>query len=565
MNFKKSFKTQINSLLIFTTLALAASSCKKNNLDETTLDGPQTGMVQDSSSLPVDVKSEMLAATGVTSSSHYLVNSLPSGYVKDGSKDYTSYVQAAVTKYSNIVFPAFPILVNDNGINIGSNKVITFPSGSQLRLKSSSKANYSILRISNASNVILYNPVIVGDRYNHSGTSGEWGMGIGLYAASNVTIYSPKVTNCWGDGIYIGQLNSSNSKNIIIKDAYLSKNRRDGISIISVDGLLLDNIYAGYSDGTLPKTGINIETNNKDCVVRNVRINNPRTENNGAMGIMINLRTMLSGTSKSSEVTITNHYDTGSPRYALKVSTQSDSYPGKLSGYVNVINPSWQKTSLETGAPIWLGANHANYKINISSPEWMTTRGSMLSYIDTYNLLMQYRSGTNLKVTNDNIETTSTSTISTSTSTNSGSVVFAVNAGGSSFKASNGITYSSDKNYSSGNIYKVSTSISNTSDDVLYQSERYGSFSYNVPLGDGTYEITFRTSENYHKASAKRKFDVTAEGKEIVSNLDIYSVSGFARAYNIVKTVTVTDGILNLKFNRELDHAKIAAFHIIKK
>lgn len=184
---------------------------------------------------------------------------------------------------------------------------------------------------------------------------------------------------------------------------------------------------------------------------------------------------------------------------------------------------------------------------------------------------MKYRSGTNLKVTNENLTTststsTSTSTTtSTSTSTSTGSVVFAVNAGGSSFKASNGITYSADKNYSSGSTYKVSSSISNTSDDVLYQSERYGSFSYNIPLSDGTYEITFRTSENFHKASAKRKFDITAEGKEIVSNLDIFSVAGFATAYNIVKTVTVTDGTLNLKFNREIDQAKIAAFHIVKK
>lgn len=399
MNSKNGLKNKITTLLFFTSLALAASSCKKDNLDETTLDAPQIEVARDSS-LAINVKSEMLAATGVTTSSYYLVNSLPSGYVKDGSKDYTSYVQAAVSKYSNIVFPAFPIMVNDAGINIGSNKIITFLPGSEIRLKGSSKSTYAILRISSASNVTLYNPVIVGDRYKHIGTTGEWGMGIGIYGSSNVTIYSPKVSNCWGDGIYIGQVNSSvNCKNIVIKDGYLYKNRRDGISIISVDGLLLDNLYAGYTDGTLPKTGINIETNNKACIIRNVRINNPKTEKNGAMGIQMNLRTMLSSTSKASEVTITNHSDTGSPRYALKVSTQSDSYGGKLTGYVNVVNPSWRKTSIETGAPIWLGSNHSNYQINISSPEWMTTSGSILSWTSTYNLLMKYRSGTNLKVT----------------------------------------------------------------------------------------------------------------------------------------------------------------------
>ena len=73
------------------------------------------------------------------------------------------------------------------------------------------------------------------------------------------------------------------------------------------------------------------------------------------------------------------------------------------------------------------------------------------------------------------------------------------------------------------------------------------------------------TSENYQKASGRRKFDILAEGKEIVSNLDIFSVAGFAKAYDIVKTVSVTDGTLNLKFDREVDQAKIAAFHIVKK
>lgn len=449
---KNSFTNQITALLFFTAFALNFSSCKKDNLEETTLEDPQTEELIATDSVKSDTSSaespagtaatpaaaaaqpaatstqttaaaqqqsqpaasqtqtqpttnvnqtQAVASAGITSGSYYLVNSLPSGYVKDGSKDYTSYIQAAVSKYSNIVFPGFPLLVNDNGINIGSNKTITFQSGSEIRLKASSKGTYAILRISNASNVTLYNPVIVGDRNTHTGSGGEWGMGIGMYGAKNVKIYSPNVSNCWGDGIYVGQLNSSiNCKDIVIKDAYLKKNRRDGISIISVDGLLLDNIYAGYTDGTLPMTGINIETNNTACIVKNVRINNPRTENNGANGILINLRTMLGSTSQTSDVIITNHQDTGSPRYAFKLSAKESGYAGKLNGYVNIVNPTWKKTSLETGMPIWLGSDHPDFKINISSPEWTTTGGSVLSWANTYSLLMKYVSTAKLSVTN---------------------------------------------------------------------------------------------------------------------------------------------------------------------
>lgn len=571
MNTRISFKNQITALLLFTSLTFVASSCKKDNLDEASLEVAPAGQIS-ADAQGRNLTADMTAADGIISSSYYLVNSLPAGYVKDGSVDYTAYVQAAVANYSNIVFPGFPILVNDKGINVGSNKTITFEPGSELRLKASSNGTYAILRISNVSNVTLFNPVVIGDRDNHIGTEGEWGMGIGIYGSSNVSIYSPKVSNCWGDGIYIGQVNSIiNSKNIVIKDAYLKKNRRDGISIISVDGLLLDNLYAGYTDGTLPKTGINIETNNTACVVKNVRINNPRTENNGANGILINMRTMLGLTTQTADVTITNHFDTGSPRYALKVSTKEVDYAGKLMGFVNVVNPTWHKTSLETGAPIWLGSNHPDFKINISSPEWMTSAGTILSYTNTYNLLMKYASGSKLTVTNEEPTPVTTveapTTAAPATIPTLSSVVFAVNAGGSSFTASNGIIYSADKNFSSGSAYKVSTSTSilNTNDDALYQSERYGNFSYSIPVSNGTYEITFKTSENYHNATGKRKFDILAEGQEIVSNLDIFAAAGNAKAYDIVKTVSVTDGNLDLSFRKELDQAKVAAFHVIKK
>jgi hypothetical protein len=559
MNRKISFKSQIFALALFTSVALSTTSCKKDKLEETSLEASPTA------GLPNEVKTDIVSADGITSSSYYLVNSLPSGYVKDGSKDYTSYVQAAVTKYSNIVFPGFPILVNDEGINIGSNKTITFEKGSEIRLKGTSKGTYSVFRILSASNVNLYNPVVVGDRYSHIGTSGEWGMGIGIWGSSNVNIYNANITNCWGDGIYIGQAGGKiNSKDIVIKDAYLRKNRRDGISIIAVDGLLLDNLYAGYTDGTSPMSGINIEPNNTYAEVKNVRINNPRTENNGKNGIQIGLKNMLGSANKYVDITITNHFDTGSPRYAFKVACNPTDQSGKMYGLIDIVNPAWHKTSTETNLYLWLSSNQSNLKTSVSSPEIMTTSGSILSWTDTYNSVMKAARGGVVSVTNSTSSIVSPETAVTGSEANN--VVFAVNSGGTSFKAANGITYSADKSYSGGSLYKTSNAITNTSDDVLYQTERYGkTFSYAIPVTDGTYEITFKTSENYHKASGKRKFDILAENKEIAANLDIYAVAGFNKAYDIVKTVTVTDGTLNINFRTDLDQAKISAFHIVRK
>lgn len=564
MNGYTCFKNRIIALAVIVFLGVVFTKCKKDTL-ELPLGNPSED-IQSS-----NIHSGAVAADGITTSSYYLENSLPLGYVKDGSKDYTSYIQAAVTKYSNIVFPAFPLQVSDRGITIGSNKTITFQAGSKIVLKPTSNATYNILRIADATNIVLYNPVIEGDRNTHLATDGEAGVGIGIRGSSNVTIYNPNVSNCWGDGIYIGQTGGTvNCKNIVIKNAYLRKNRRDGISIIAVDGLLLDNIYAGYTDGTAPMSGINFEPNNSLCELKNIRINNPVTEYNGATGIQISLKNLVGSSDKNTDFKIVNHIDNKSPRYALKIMCNPvTGTVGKLSGLVDVINPTWNKAG--TDIPLYLSSSQLNFKTAVSSPEVMNLLGQVLSYPDTYTLLMKQGGRSPLTVTSENPLETTTSTTSTTTTTIATSttvsptVVFAVNAGGSSYTASNGITYAADKSYSKGSVYKTSNAIASTVDDVLYQSERYGNFSYAIPVVNGTYEVVFKASETYHKVSGKRQFDILAENSALVSNLDLYAVSGYSTAYDIVKTVTVADGTLNLDFNTDLDNAKICAFHVIKK
>jgi Ca2+-binding RTX toxin-like protein len=107
--------------------------------------------------------------------------------------------------------------------------------------------------------------------------------------------------------------------------------------------------------------------------------------------------------------------------------------------------------------------------------------------------------------------------------------------------------------YLSGNS-KVSTTasvIGNTQADGLYQTQRASkNFGYDVAVTAGTYEVEFMFNENYWTAKGKRVFDVLLEGKEVVSNLDVYGAAGGKNvAYNLTKTVTVTDGMLNVRFD----------------
>src|ERR1700758_4716525 len=50
--------------------------------------------------------------------SYKITSSLPANYVKNGSVDYTSFIQGALDKYSKVIFPDFPVLINESGLTI---------------------------------------------------------------------------------------------------------------------------------------------------------------------------------------------------------------------------------------------------------------------------------------------------------------------------------------------------------------------------------------------------------------------------------------------------------------
>ena len=129
----------------------------------------------------------------------------------------------------------------------------------------------------------------------------------------------------------------------------------------------------------------------------------------------------------------------------------------------------------------------------------------------------------------------------------------AVNCGGDSYTASSGITYDADRNYTTSKTYTASDSISGTTDDPLYQSERYdgGGYSYTFDVPNGTYDVTLKFAEVYHTNDGERIFDVAIEGTEEITNLDIHAQVGHDAAYDVTRTVDVTDGTLNIDFSQD--------------
>ncbi|MFC5368856.1 malectin domain-containing carbohydrate-binding protein [Salinirubrum litoreum] len=166
-----------------------------------------------------------------------------------------------------------------------------------------------------------------------------------------------------------------------------------------------------------------------------------------------------------------------------------------------------------------------------------------------------------------------------------GTVVAAVNAGGSDYTASDGTTYVADSNFdgSFGNSQgttETTLEIADTDDDPLYQTERYGDpLTYSVPVEDGTYEVTLKFAEIYHTSETDgsgdddgggdgevgdRVFDVSIEGQQVLTDYDIYAEAGGLTAVDETVTVEVTDGTLNIDMPASQDFAKLSAFKIVE-
>lgn len=140
--------------------------------------------------------------------------------------------------------------------------------------------------------------------------------------------------------------------------------------------------------------------------------------------------------------------------------------------------------------------------------------------------------------------------------------VLALNCGGPAFTGADGTSYLADQYFTGGSTTGNSNLISATSDDLIYQSERQGVFSYAIPLANGSYLATLKFVETTHTANNQRVFSVTLEGIPVVGNLDIHAQAGTNTAHDLTFQVTVTDGVLDIGFSATVSAATISGLVI---
>lgn len=90
----------------------------------------------------------------------------------------------------------------------------------------------------------------------------EWRHALSTRSCENVRVYGLTLASSGGDGIYLGVAKRSiPCRKIHIKDVVCIDNYRQGISVISAENVLMENVVMRDTGGTPPMAGIDFEPN----------------------------------------------------------------------------------------------------------------------------------------------------------------------------------------------------------------------------------------------------------------------------------------------------------------
>jgi hypothetical protein len=145
-------------------------------------------------------------------------------------------------------------------------------------------------------------------------------------------------------------------------------------------------------------------------------------------------------------------------------------------------------------------------------------------------------------------------------------------AQGNSVMDSEGRLWAADRYYSGGRTVVRPNVISN-SHEALFQGERYGNFSYRIPLAPGKYRLTLYFAETWfgvespNSAVGRRLFNVFANGRPLLRNFQVaIDAGGPNRGVQKVFENLEPDahGLLVLDFIPILNYAEINALEVVE-
>lgn len=186
---------------------------------------------------------------------------------------------------------------------------------------------------------------------------GQWRMIISLGSCANVNISGLKFIDSGGDGLYIGESKDKiPCKDITIKDCVFDNNYRQGISVISVENLKINNCVFRNTSGHPPSAGIDFEPNRAENKLSNIVISNCTSENNEGAGFVVSVHN-LDPRSEEISILFYNCY-VAHCRWGLLVGTHSDQGPMGIVEFRDCVVSNTQESG------IWLVASAYTFDVN---------------------------------------------------------------------------------------------------------------------------------------------------------------------------------------------------------
>lgn len=142
-----------------------------------------------------------------------------------------------------------------------------------------------------------------------------------------------------------------------------------------------------------------------------------------------------------------------------------------------------------------------------------------------------------------------------------------INAGGTTAGS-----FQADNSYNGGTVYSSTTAVdtSNVTSPApqgVYQSVRYGNFTYNVSnlVPNTNFLVRLHFNELYWTSAGSRVFNVAINGQQVLSNFDIFQAAGGANKAVVEDFVRSSDstGKISIQFTTVTDNAAVSGIEIV--
>ena len=241
---------------------------------------------------------------------------------------------------------------------------------------------------------------------------------------------------------------------------------------------------------------------------------------------------------------------------------------------------SWSASTGATSYQVLRGLSSGSETSSLTTTTSLSyTDSSVASGTLYFYKVIASNSGSATTASNEVSVTTETSTPPAGTPS-TGTPIYQINAGSGAVSGS----FVGDEFFSGGGTSSSSSAITiasgDTASQTVYQSNRYGTFSYTFPplAASGTYTLVLHFAETYSGDAAvgKRVFSVKANGNAIscpaasggstncLNNVDIYARAGFDTALVVSAPVTADgNGNLKLTFTPTADNAQVNGIELL--